>query len=69
MGAFYDEIPSDSTRDWILAQKVFFVATSPLSEKGHVNVSPKGRSGFNLVGNRACWYPDMSGSGESVHAT
>jgi hypothetical protein len=42
MGAFYDSIPNDDIRSWILEQKMYWVATAPLSEDGHVNVSPKG---------------------------
>jgi hypothetical protein len=32
MGAFYEEIPLDLI-DWILAQKVFWVSTAPLSRQ------------------------------------
>lgn len=42
MGAFYDEIPDESLVQWILDQKIFWVATAPLAKDGHVNVSPKG---------------------------
>ncbi|KAH8896434.1 pyridoxamine phosphate oxidase family protein [Thozetella sp. PMI_491] len=62
MGVFYEAIP-DSLRDWILAQKMFWVATAPLSGKGHVNVSPKGGQHFGLVGNNIFWYLELTGSG------
>lgn len=39
MGAFYETIP-ESMIEWIRQQKMFFVATAPLSACGHVNVSP-----------------------------
>lgn len=39
MGAFYETIP-ESMIEWIRQQKMFFVATAPLSADGHVNVSP-----------------------------
>lgn len=42
MGAFYDEIPDDNLVEWILDQKIFWVATAPLAEDGHCNLSPKG---------------------------
>jgi hypothetical protein len=32
-------------REWIARQPMFFVASAPLSEAGHVNVSPKGPGG------------------------
>ena len=36
--------------NWILQQKIFFVATAPLSENGHVNCSPKGGDAFKVLG-------------------
>jgi len=44
MGQFFDEIP-ENVLDWIQKQEMFWVATAPLSAKGHVNVSPKGIKG------------------------
>lgn len=44
MGKKYDKIP-ESLIPWVLKQEVFWVATAPLSEDGHVNVSPKGLRG------------------------
>jgi hypothetical protein len=44
MGNFYDMIPDDEIRQWILDQKIFWVATAPLSAQGHPNCSPKGAS-------------------------
>lgn len=41
MGAFFETLPP-SLVDWLLAQKVFWIASAPLSGSGHVNVSPKG---------------------------
>lgn len=41
MGQFWNDIPA-SYIPWIESQKLFWVATSPLAEDGHVNVSPKG---------------------------
>ena len=31
---------------------------------GHVNVSPRGQPSFKLVSRKACWFLDLSGSGE-----
>ena len=44
MGAWYDDLSSEDLRKWMLEQKIFWIATSPLSGQGHVNVSPKGVS-------------------------
>jgi hypothetical protein len=43
MGAFYETLPP-SLITWLLAQKVFWIASAPLAGNGHVNVSPKGIS-------------------------
>jgi hypothetical protein len=48
---------------WILLQKLFWVATAPLSAAGHVNVSPKGGQYFGLLDDKTFWYMDLSGSG------
>lgn len=47
MGAWYDEIPNDDILKWMLDQKLWFVASAPLSGKGHVNLSPRG--GYDSV--------------------
>jgi hypothetical protein len=65
MGAFYETIPT-SLLKWILEQKVFWVATAPLSGSGHVNVSPKGGQYFGLVDNKTFWYMDLTGSGNET---
>lgn len=66
MGAFYDEIPNDTLKKWIEEQKLFFVATAPLSQEHHVNTSPKGHDTFHLVSSKACWYLDLTGSGNET---
>ena len=43
MGQFYETFPP-SLVTWLLEQKVFYIASAPLSGEGHVNVSPKGVS-------------------------
>src|ERR1700744_1641506 len=43
MGQFYETFPP-SLLEWLLQQKVFYIASAPLSGEGHVNVSPKGVS-------------------------
>lgn len=67
MGAFYETIP-ESMIDWILKQKMFWVATAPLSASGHVNVSPKGGEYFGVLDNRTFWYMELTGSGSETVA-
>ncbi|PPR01839.1 hypothetical protein CVT24_001727 [Panaeolus cyanescens] len=63
MVKFYDTIP-DHIFPWIQQQKIFFVSTAPLSQTGHVNVSPKGFSGtFHAQDEKTVWYEDLTGSG------
>ncbi|KAK0969566.1 hypothetical protein LTS01_016170 [Friedmanniomyces endolithicus] len=61
MGVFYESIP-ESIRQWIIEQKVFWVATAPLFG-GHVNVSPKGGNYCGIIDEHTFWYMDLSGSG------
>jgi hypothetical protein len=65
MGVFYEVIPK-SLHEWIVNQKIFWVATAPLSNTGHVNVSPKGGQYFGLVDEKTFWYMDLSGSGSET---
>src|SRR6059058_1585967 len=53
----------DKLAAFIAAQKMFFVATAPLSADGHVNVSPKGLDTFRVLGPRTVAYLDLTGSG------
>jgi len=63
MGKFFTEIPH-SLIPWIQEQKMFWVATAPLSSSGHLNLSPKGYEGtFHIVNERRVWYEDLTGSG------
>ena len=63
MVKFFTEIPS-SLVPWIQEQKMFWVATAPLSASGHVNLSPKGYEGtFHIIDEKTVWYEDLTGSG------
>lgn len=78
MGAFFETLPP-SLVEWLLAQRVLYVASAPLSGDGYVNVSPKGitdKGGpfFGVLREpkqnpddkeviRKFWYVDLSGSG------
>lgn len=65
MVKFYEQIPN-FVIPWIQEQKIFWVATAPLTPDGHVNVSPKGifEGSFNIVNPNRVWYEDLSGSGK-----
>ncbi|KAI0812687.1 hypothetical protein BC629DRAFT_1589413 [Irpex lacteus] len=66
MGHYYDEIPDDpSLIEWIKDQKLFHVGSAPI-KGGHINVSPKGQQTFKLVNRKACWYLDLTGSGNET---
>lgn len=62
MGKMYPEIDPHLS-EFIQQQHVFFVATAPLSEKGHINVSPKGLDSLRILGPRTVGYLDVIGSG------
>lgn len=59
---------SPERRSWIAQQRVFFVATAPLSASGHVNCSPKGGDTFRVLGDREAAYADLTGSGAETTA-
>ncbi len=57
------EVLTEKDRAWVNAQKIFFVATAPLSPDGHINCSPKGGDCFNLLSSTEFIYADYTGSG------
>jgi len=68
VGKVYSEI-DEKLAHWIGAQHLFFVATAPLREDGHVNVSPKGDlRWFRILGPREVGYLDFVGSGAETIA-
>jgi hypothetical protein len=67
MGVFYETIPESITK-WILAQKMLWVGTAPLSGEGHINISPKGGTDFGILNDHTFWYMDLTGSGVETHA-
>ena len=62
MGKTYNAI-DDKLAAFIAKQKMFFVATAPLSPDGHVNLSPKGYDAFRIVSPKQVAYADLGGSG------
>ncbi len=57
---------TDDLKEFIAKQHVFFVATAPLTEAGHVNLSPKGYDSFRLLGENEVMYLDFTGSGNET---
>jgi len=62
LGKSYPEIDQNLAK-LIQQQHVFFVASAPLSEKGHINLSPKGLDSLRVLGPRTVAYLDVIGSG------
>jgi Pyridoxamine 5'-phosphate oxidase len=53
----------DKVAAWLSEQKIFFVATAPLAQQGHVNCSPKDAGSFRILDERTVVYRDLTGSG------
>ncbi len=67
MSKSYDRL-DDALIKFIRGQKLFFVATAPLSAEGRVNVSPKGYDSLAIIDDRTLAYVDLGGSGIETHA-
>lgn len=68
MGGVRDGIDEKLAR-FLLAQHLFFTATAPSGDEGHVNVSPKGVPGsFVVLGPHEVAYLDLTGSGAETIA-
>lgn len=68
MGKLHARI-DDRLRRFIEEQPVFFTATAPLAGDGHVNLSPKGRSGtLVVIDDQTLAYLDFGGSGAETIA-
>ncbi len=67
MGKTYEKL-DDRLVEFIRNQKMFFVATAPLSGEGHVNVSPKGYDSLAIIDDLTVAYADLGGSGIETHA-
>jgi hypothetical protein len=67
MGKFFDSI-QDHHRAFIEKQRLFFVASAPLSGDGHVNCSPKGLDCFRVLSPTRVAYMDIIGSGNETAA-
>jgi hypothetical protein len=67
MGKVFDGI-DEQLAAWIAAQRMFFVATAPRGDTGHVNLSPKGLDSFAILGPQSVAYLDLVGSGAETLA-
>lgn len=67
MGKVYESITPEITR-WIQQQHIFFVATAPLAQDGHVNTSPKGLDCLRILSPNQVAYLDVTGSGAETIA-
>ncbi|HEV7709127.1 MAG TPA: pyridoxamine 5'-phosphate oxidase family protein [Asanoa sp.] len=68
MGKLHERIDG-RLRDFIEAQHMFFVATAPSGDGGHVNLSPKGMAGtFVVLDEHRVAYLDFHGSGAETLA-
>jgi len=67
MAKLFPEIDA-SLREFVAAQHMFFVASAPSGESGHVNLSPKGLDTLRVLGPREVAYLDYVGSGAETLA-
>lgn len=68
MAKVFDGI-DDGLAGWIRAQRVFFVATAPRGDGGHINLSPKGPiDSLRILGPHSVAYLDLIGSGAETVA-
>lgn len=63
----YDTL-DDRIISFIEKQKMFFVATAPLTADGHVNLSPKGYDAFKVIDETTVAWLDLGGSGIETQA-
>ena len=66
MSKIYEEL-DERLRQFIMRQKLFFVASAPRSDTGLINVSPKGMDTLRILDGTTIAYLDLTGSGvESI---
>ncbi|MBL8297378.1 MAG: pyridoxamine 5'-phosphate oxidase family protein [Rhodanobacteraceae bacterium] len=65
MGKRFDAM-SDSHKQLIAEQKLFFVATAP--DEGRINLSPKGMDSFRVIDNNTVAWLNVTGSGNETAA-
>ncbi|MEO5726109.1 MAG: pyridoxamine 5'-phosphate oxidase family protein [Byssovorax sp.] len=62
MGSVFTAL-DDKLTSFVRAQHLFFVATAPSGDEGHVNLSPKGYDTFRVLDETTVVYLDLTGSG------
>ena len=67
MGKTFDEL-NERLIEFIEAQQVFFVASAPSGDAGHVNLSPKGLDALRVLDSHTVAYQDLAGSGAETIA-
>ena len=67
MGKQFDSI-DENIQKWMEQQKMFFVASAPLSGDGLVNLSPKGHDSIRVIDAHTLAYLDYGGSGAETIA-
>ena len=67
MAQTFDSITAQLA-SFMQAQPLFFVASAPLAEDGHINVSPKGLDTLRILSPHQVAYLDLTGSGNETSA-
>ncbi len=67
MATVHPEITTELA-DWIAQQPMYFVASAPLSDSGHVNVSPRGVHSLRILDPKQVLLLDLTGSGNETAA-
>jgi len=67
MAKVHKEITAELA-EWIAEQPMYFVASAPLSESGHVNVSPRGLHSLRILDPLQVLLLDLTGSGNETAA-
>jgi hypothetical protein len=67
MGKLFEALMPEH-EDFIRKQHLFFVGSAPLSEEGHVNLSPKGHDVLRIMSPTEIAYLDLTGSGNETSA-
>ena len=65
MASFFDHI-DEKHKEFIEAQKIFFVATAP--EEGRINLSPKGMDSLRVKDPNTVLWLNLTGSGNESAA-
>lgn len=67
MAKLFSEL-DDRLCEFIRAQKIFFIATAPRADDGHINCSPKGLDTLRILDAHTLAYLDLTGSGAETIA-